>query len=108
MQSTDLVIITTTCPTEQCATSIATSLVEQKLAACAQISPPITSIYRWEGEVCEELEYRLELKCQHGHFEQICQQIESLHPYELPEIIAQPIKLGSTAYLNWIKESTAL
>ena len=77
-------------------------LVEQRLAACAQVSGPIHSIYRWQGAVEESDEHMLILKCSAAALDAAMTEISNGHPYENPEIVAMAIDTGSTAYLDWV------
>ncbi len=101
-------LVMTTCPTQACASKIARALVETKLAACVQISPQLTSVYHWQGEICEAQEFALHIKCYQQRYDEIVKLIDNLHPYEVPELIATQIVHGSSAYLDWIKETTQL
>ena len=98
--------VTTTTKTREEAQTIARCLVEQKLAACAQISGPITSIYRWQGEVETAEEWLCLLKTQKALYEELERAVISLHSYETPEIIAVEIIEGSRDYLSWLKNET--
>lgn len=93
-------------PNEFNANLIAGTLVEDGLAACVNIIPNITSIYKWEGIVQEEKELMLVIKTQESRFEDIKQKILSLHEHSVPEIIALPITLGNEEYQNWIVKET--
>lgn len=101
-----LLLVLTTCPSKESATELAKKLVENKLAACVQISSPITSIYQWEGEVCQELEYQLQIKCTKDNYPALEKQITELHSYQVPEILAIPISHGLPEYLNWVDNMT--
>jgi periplasmic divalent cation tolerance protein len=81
-------------------------LVEERLAACANIVSPLRSIYRWEGKIWDEKEWLLIIKTQQSTFEDLSKRVKALHSYSVPEIIALPIVEGSPAYLNWIEENT--
>jgi len=96
-------IITTT-PSRDLAQQIAEKLVENKLAACAQVSGPITSIYEWKGKVENEEEWYCVIKTRKDLFREVEESIKALHSYEVPEIIALPILEGSPAYLAWINQ----
>jgi len=98
-------IILSTCPTVSCANKIAKILVERKLAACVNIIPEITSVYRWQNETVQEKEVQLIIKTTESQFNAITEQIKLLHPYETPEIIAMNIQQGDKEYLNWISTS---
>ena len=95
-------VITTT-ENKQDAEKIAGILVEKKLAGCVQIVGPVTSIYRWKGKIEEAREWQCVIKSRKGLFGEIEKVISSIHPYEVPEIIAVPIVTGNRAYLEWLK-----
>jgi periplasmic divalent cation tolerance protein len=100
------VLVTCASPTE--AKRIATSLVEKRLAACGNIlSAPVTSIYRWKGRVQKAKEVLLILKSTRRAFSSLEREVRRLHSYDVPEIIALPIELGSAQYLSWIEECTS-
>jgi len=84
---------------------IARTLVQERLAACVNIVPAITSIYRWQGEVHTDSEVLLIAKSRQGLFDYLAARVKELHSYQVPEIIALPIVAGSPAYLSWIDES---
>lgn len=102
----EYLLVQTSCPTREVATQIARTLVEQQLAACVQISSPITSCYSWEGKVCEEQEFSLQIKCLAACYPKLQQAVIASHPYEVPELIAVPVSQGLPAYLEWIKENS--
>ncbi|MGA7934032.1 MAG: divalent-cation tolerance protein CutA [Kovacikia sp.] len=85
------------------AETIARALIEFHLAACVNLLP-IHSIYTWQGEIQQEDEWQLLIKCDLGKFEAIVAKVCEVHSYEVPEIIALPILAGSKPYLNWIAE----
>jgi periplasmic divalent cation tolerance protein len=87
------------------AEEIAQMLVERELAACAQITGPITSIYRWEGAVERAEEWLVLAKTSAGRYQALEDAIEAAHSYEVPEIVAVPIERGSEAYLRWLNNS---
>jgi periplasmic divalent cation tolerance protein len=94
--------VTTTTETKEQAQTIAQHLVETKLAACVQITGPITSIYRWKGKVENAQEWLCLIKTRNDLYNKVEAAIKSQHPYETPEIIAVPIVKGSKEYLNWL------
>ena len=100
------VVLTTTGSREE-AERIAQALISENLAACINLVP-ITSIYRWEGEICNDEEIQLIIKTDLNRFAQIQARITQLHSYDLPEIIAMPITQGSPGYLNWIAAQVRL
>lgn len=88
------------------ATELANSIVASNLAACVNILPGITSVYKWEGKVQSEPELLLMIKTRKDLLESLSSFIKSHHPYSVPEIIAVPIEFGNSEYLAWIDEST--
>lgn len=96
-----------TCPDQATAKHIAGERVDQRLAACVNIVPGITSIYRWQGKRESSQEYLLLVKTSQDAYEALEQALTGLHPYELPELIAVPIERGLSAYLGWISQQTA-
>jgi Uncharacterized protein involved in tolerance to divalent cations len=94
----------TTTETKEEAEKIAQYLVEQKLAACVQITGPITSIYRWKGKVENAQEWLCLIKTRDDLYNKVEAAIKKLHSYETPEIIAVPIIKGSTEYLSWLDD----
>lgn len=88
------------------AMTLATALVEARLAACVQVIPGVRSIYRWEGKVENAEESRLDVKTTADRLPDLVLMIQRLHPYDLPEIVACPLVGGSEAYLAWIREQT--
>ncbi len=97
--------ISTTTATKEEAQKIARYLIEQKLAACAQILGPIESTYVWKDKVETAGEWLCLIKTREALFDKVANAIKKLHPYETPEIIAVPIKQGSAQYLQWIEHS---
>jgi periplasmic divalent cation tolerance protein len=94
-----------TVPDADTAGAIATTLVSEQLAACVNIVSGITSVYRWQGAVESAAECLLLIKTHAHSWPAIESRIQSLHPYELPEIIAVPIETGQQDYLQWITDS---
>ncbi len=104
---TDCVQVSTTLPEEEEARRIAGLLVEERLAACAQVSGPVSSTYRWRGEVERAAEWYCHIKTTASRLPALQARIRDLHPYEVPEIIAVPILQGDPDYLRWIAESVS-
>ncbi|MEJ2392509.1 MAG: divalent-cation tolerance protein CutA [Gammaproteobacteria bacterium] len=94
-----------TCDSTDNAREIATSLVNERLAACVNILPAIESIYRWQNKIESSNEVLLMVKTHRDIFTILRERVCKLHHYELPEIIAVPIEAGLEPYLNWITES---
>ena len=97
--------MTTTLPDRAAAERLATTLVEERLAACGQVAGPVESVYRWQGRVERATEWYCHLKTTLATAPGLRQRIRDLHPYETPEIIAVPIVDGDPQYLSWIEAS---
>jgi periplasmic divalent cation tolerance protein len=100
------VLVLCTCPDEAVAVDIARVLVTEGLAACVNRMAPVTSIYQWEGRLCETPEQLLVIKTTPGRYEALEIRLKALHPYEIPEIIAVPVVAGSGQYLAWLNAAT--
>ena len=98
-------LVLTTCPNETVAKKIAQQLVTEKLAACVNIIPNITSIYSWQGELHCDSEVQLLIKTDEDIFARLNERINQLHPYDVVEVIALNIQQGDKHYLNWITNS---
>ena len=83
---------------------LARSLVETGLAACVNRIGPVRSTYRWRGTVETEEEVLLLIKTDAGHLESLEAHVTENHPYEVPEILALPVRFGTPAYLAWLAE----
>jgi len=101
---TDFIQVETTTGSEQEAQEIAAALVERRLAACAQVTGPLTSVYRWQGRIEHSQEWLCTLKSRQSRFAEVEKAIQELHSYECPEILATPISAGFSAYLEWLGE----
>ncbi len=102
MSDRQAVVVLSTCGDTDLAKKIATALVEARLAACVNIVPQITSVYRWQGKIERENETLLVIKSQSGKLAEIEQTIKSLSDYEVPEVVALVIAAGSEEYLRWL------
>jgi periplasmic divalent cation tolerance protein len=103
---TQLLLVITSCPNQDSATELASVLVQQRLAACVQLVPGVTSLYHWQGELCRENEVVLHIKCLAERFPELEQKLLELHPYSVPELIALPVTSVAASYLDWIKDTT--
>ncbi len=99
------IVVLTTTETPSQAEQLAQLLVEAELAACVQILPPMTSIYRWQGKVERATETLLLIKTLQEKYSALEAAIKANHPYQTPEIIALPVEAGSEAYLDWLADS---
>jgi len=100
--------MTTTTESASEAQEIADRLVEQRLAACVQVTGPITSTYRWQGSVQRSEEFMCFIKTRRELSTKVEAAIRSVHSYDNPEIIVVPIESGSADYLAWIGSETRI
>ena len=96
-----------TCADPDEARKIARAVVEQRLAACANILAPHESVYWWEGKVQQGQEVAVVLKTQSALFEKLEKAVKSLHSYDVPCIVALPIEKAHRPFLEWIQRETA-
>ena len=101
---TEYIQVLTTVEQSDDAEKIAKTLVEKRLAACVQIYGPMTSYFQWQERVDTAQEYLCLIKSRNDLFAGLEKVIKSLHPYEVPEIIATPITNGNREYLGWLEE----
>lgn len=101
----DHVVVSSTVDSENSAVELARDVVAAHLGACAQIVP-ITSIFRWNGGVQTEREWRIEIRTSAAIVRALVEHIRGKHSYEVPEIIVTPIIGGSEAYLDWLRAET--
>lgn len=100
MQDIHLVYIT--CPDMENAAQLANGLIEKRLAACANILPGMTSLYRWEGTIQQSDEVVLIVKTSRGHCRTIIDYVERHHPYDCPAILAFPVTAASSGFASWV------
>jgi len=98
------VIVTTTTDSEAAARAIARAAVEERLAACAHVTP-VTSVYRWRGNVEEQAEWLCHLKTTPDQAQRLMARIRALHGYEVPEILVTPLLSGYQPYLQWVADN---
>lgn len=101
----EFIQVLTTTETREGADTIARLLVEKRLAACVQIVGPVTSTYRWQGRVETAQEWQCLIKSRRDLFGEVEKAIRTVHPYEIPEIIATAILEGSEDYLRWLQDA---
>lgn len=106
--TTDVVLVFTTAPAGPQAEHIARALVDERLAACVNVTSTLTSIYRWHGGVEREHECQLVIKTTRGRVAALEARLKALHPYELPEFLVVAVAEGSPAYLDWVRDETAV
>lgn len=82
-------------------------MVEERLAACANVVDGMTSVYRWQGKLASETETVLILKTRQGLAEAVIARVNALHSYECPCVVVLPVIAGNPAFLDWIAQETA-
>lgn len=95
-------VVLVTAPSAEVGQQIALTLVEERLAACVNLVPGLTSIYRADGEVKRDEEVLLLIKTCDPRCDSLAARVRELHPYELPEVLALPAVAGDPAYLAWV------
>jgi periplasmic divalent cation tolerance protein len=98
---TDKIVVLSTCASGKEANRIASDLVEKRLAACVNLVSGVRSVYRWKNKIEKSEEVLLVIKTSRALFESVRSQIEKLHSYEVPEVIALPVVDGAEQYLEW-------
>ncbi len=98
------VVVLITIPVEK-GQELTDFIVENKLGACVNVVPEVSSVYWWKGKVEKDKEALLVVKTLASKFGQLVEKVKEVHPYTVPEIIALPIVAGNEDYLRWIEES---
>jgi periplasmic divalent cation tolerance protein len=106
-QAIGIVIVTTTVDGESAARGLAEGAVAARLGACAQIVP-VTSVYRWDGAVRTDPEWRVEIKTAADRVDALTAHLSEGHPYDLPEMVVTPVVGGSDEYLAWVRAETRI
>ena len=101
---TDLAIVLTTIGVGERAEQLARQLVDERLAACVNVHPPMVSVYRWKGAVERDTECQIVIKTTRERLGALEARLREIHPYELPELVVVSVDSGSDAYLRWVRE----
>lgn len=96
-------IILTACETREDALKIARRLVEERLVACVNVIPGVTSVYPWKGKIEEASEVLLVIKTTAGKVDEVYAELKKIHPYEVPEMVTIPVEHESDAYRDWME-----
>src|SRR5215813_10311132 len=104
MADTDAIVVFITAANGEEATRLAVMVVGAHLAACVQILPEMESVYRWQGAIERQSEILLLAKTTRAKFDDLEREVRALHSYDVPEIIAVPVVMGSAPYLHWLKD----
>jgi periplasmic divalent cation tolerance protein len=103
---TDAMLVLTTLPNADAAAEMAKSIVDERLAACANLFPALRSIYRWQARLEDQNEVLVLFKTRQEHFDRLRARILELHPYEVPEVLAIPVEQAYQPYLDWLARET--
>jgi len=102
-----IVLVLTTIGADADAVALARTLVDERLAACVNVLPAMTSVYRWKGQVEQDREQQIVIKTTAGRVAALETRMRELHPYELPEFVVVAATSGSADYLAWVGESVS-
>ncbi|HXE72909.1 MAG TPA: divalent-cation tolerance protein CutA [Candidatus Nitrosotenuis sp.] len=102
MSTCEFSICYITCPDMEEARSLGRTLVEERLAACVNLVPGVTSFYWWEGRVQEDSEVLLRVKTRSPVLPRLMARVRELHSYSVPMVVATPIHQGNSEYLEWL------
>ena len=105
MDPAQFVVVLTTFPVDEDAAALARALITERLAACVNVLPPMTSTYRWEDNVEVVNEHQLVIKTTATQVEALKTRINELHPYNVPEVLVVPVSDGALTYLEWLRQS---
>lgn len=106
MAPEEFVVVLVTAGSAEEAEHIGRTLVEERLVGCANLVGPVRSIYRWQGAVEDASEHLLVLKARAADVDALEARVRALHSYEVPEVLALPVRAGSAPYLTWLDEAT--
>ncbi len=101
--ATDVRTILVAAPDAATGEHLGRALVQERLAACANIVPGVVSLYRWQGELRRETEVLMVVKTTQEQVEAVCARVVELHPYDVPEVLALTVDAGHTPYLDWVR-----
>jgi periplasmic divalent cation tolerance protein len=101
-------VVLVTAPSPDAGAALGRVLVDERLAACVNVIPGLTSIYRWQGEREEASECLLVIKTDETRYAELERRVLELHPYTVPEVLALPVERGAPAYMEWLKDSVAI
>ncbi len=99
---TDAVLVLTTVPSADAGVALAESLLQARVAACVNVLPPMTSVYRWKGGLQHDAECQVIIKTVRPRLDAVRALVRATHPYELPEFVVVPVETGDAAYLAWV------
>lgn len=105
MTGSPITMAIVTAPSHDVADRLVTTIVEERLAACGNIVPGLTSIYHWEGALQRDSEVLIIFKTTRSVLARLMARVEEIHPYDVPEVLAVPVTAGLDAYTTWVAEN---
>ena len=105
MTESPITMAIVTAPSHDVADRLVTTIVEERLAACGNIVPGLTSIYHWEGALQRDSEVLIIFKTTRAALAQLMARVEEIHPYDVPEVLAVPVTASLDAYTTWVAEN---
>ena len=96
-----------TAPNPEKAREMARSLLQERLVACVNLVPGVSSLYWWEGEIQEDSEILMIVKTEQSRLEMLQERLPQLHPYSVPELLVLPVESGLSSYLDWVRQSVS-
>lgn len=105
---TDARVALVTAPDTDTAERIVHALVEERVVACGNILPGLTSIYRWKGAIERDAEVLVVLKMTSAAVPRLLERVPALHPYDVPEVLVLPVAAGHEPYLDWLDDSARI
>ena len=106
MSAPEFVVVLVTTASAEEGSRLGRALVDERLAACANVIGPIRSIYRWQGAVEDADEHLVLLKARAADVPALETRVRALHSYDVPEVLALPVTAGSAPYLAWLADAT--
>ncbi len=101
-------VVLVTAPGEASALAIARTLVDERLAACVNVLPGVTSVFVWEGKREETAEALLVIKTEAARYPALERRVQEIHPYSVPEVLAVAVEAGAPAYVQWVRDSVTI
>lgn len=105
MAESPITMAIVTAPSHDVADRLVTTIVEERLAACGNIVPGLTSIYHWEGALQRDTEVLIIFKTTRAVLAQLMARVAEIHPYDVPEVLAVPVTAGLDAYTTWVADN---
>ncbi len=106
LASEELRLVLTTVPDISVGEYVVRELIEERLIACANLLPSVTSMFRWDAEIKQEMEILVLMKTSHSNVPRLYARVSELHPYKVPELLTLSVESASNAYRRWVLSET--